>query len=152
MNYGLVLMEDGYYEDALDYFHQAEAFTPYYSLLKSNEGIAYGAINDDANAESHFKDAINLAPDNAQGYYFFARWLEEKKRFGEATTLLQKALELNSTYMDARYLLMQIYSEQGDQTHLKSLAQETLSQFPGDPTAAGYLARNPSTGSRAPRD
>ncbi len=148
MNYGLVKLGAGDYSGALALFQQAEIYTPYYSILKSNEGIAYGALGDDSKAESYFQQAISLAPGDASGYYFFARWLNQKKRQPAAVALLRRAMELNSADVDTRYLLMKIYAEQGDAVNrnaLAALANDTLRMFPGDPTAAGFLT-NVATG------
>ncbi len=143
MNYGLTLMARGDFAGAIRLFDRAEIFVPQYAILKLNQGIAYGATGDDRNAESHFQTAMNLAPGDAQTYYYYARWLEQKGRQPEATALLTRAIELNPVYANPRYLLMQIYSEQGDAARLRTLAQQTVEAFPGDSIATDYLARGP---------
>jgi tetratricopeptide (TPR) repeat protein len=139
MNYGLVLMARGNYGGALELYKKAEQYTPNYSVLKVNEGIVYGAVGNDADAEAHFRTAMVLDPTSTSSYYFFARWLNQKERLPEAAALLQRAIEFSSSDMDSRYLLMQVYSKQGADSALHALAADTLARFPGDPTAAAFL-------------
>jgi tetratricopeptide (TPR) repeat protein len=60
----------------------------------------------------------------------------------ESIAAEKSAVERNPAYMDARYLLMQTYLEQGQWQPLNSLAQDTLKIVPGDPQAQNYLARS----------
>ncbi|MEY2585532.1 MAG: protein O-mannosyl-transferase [Verrucomicrobiota bacterium] len=105
MNYGLTLMAKGDYSGALDYFHRAQAFTPYYSLLSVNLGIVEGALGKAAVAEEHFKEALRLAPAEPDSYTYYARWLIAQSRPGEALPLLSTAVHLAPTDIFARSLL-----------------------------------------------
>lgn len=139
MNYGLVLMDEGDYKGALEYYSDAENYTPNYSTLKINEAIAYSGLGEDVKAESKFREALNLSPKDFQSYFFFGQWLEGKKRLPEAIAMLRRAVEMSPNDQDSRDLLMQIYSEQGDTATLSAFAKETLRLFPTDTAAAGYL-------------
>jgi tetratricopeptide (TPR) repeat protein len=141
MNYGLTLMAKADYAGALDYFNRALAFTPNYYILEINMGIAYGAINNSAQAEAHFTRAISLAPTEASPHNFYGRWLCGVNRTPEGVAQLRAALQLNPDLMDARYTLMQVLANSGDQAGLRAAAQDTLARFPGDPTATSWLAR-----------
>lgn len=143
MNYGLTLMNRGDYAGALDYFHRAELYTPNYSTLKLNEGIAYAGSGDQVQAEAYFRRALQLAPADAQPLYFYARWLGQHGRLPEAAALLQQAIQANPALMEARYLLMQAYSDQGDSIRLSALAHDTLRLFPTDQTAAAFAKNGP---------
>ena len=63
MNYGLTQMNIGQYAAALNYFEQAKVYTPAYSLLEINLGIANSGLGRDSEAENHFQRALRLAPD-----------------------------------------------------------------------------------------
>ena len=140
MNYGLTLLQKGETREALDYFIRATTFTPNYPILEINIGIAYGVLNQNAEAEAHFRRAISLAPNDSQTHFYYGRWLEGQRRTQEGIAELRSAITENPQWVDPRYLLMQIYSQQGDGPALKQLAQDTLNLAPGDPTAQRYLA------------
>lgn len=138
MNYGLARMEVGDYQTALDYFHRALTFTPAYMHLEINLGIANGAVHNDQEAEAHFRRAIALGPNEDLPYFYYARWLHSQQRTEEAISLLQTAMQKNNSDAEPRYLLMQIYNQQHDYTHLAPLVEETARLYPQDPTAASY--------------
>jgi protein O-mannosyl-transferase len=140
MNYGLTKLEKGDTKSALDYFTRATQYTPNYPILEINLGIAYGVLNQIPEAESHFRRAEQLAPEDAQPHYFYGRWLAAQGRTREAIAELKSSIAKNPPWMDPRSLLMQIYFQQGDGPDLKLLAQDTLQIAPGDATAQRYLA------------
>ncbi len=141
MNYGLALMARGDYTEALDYYHRAAVLTPNYYILEINLGIANGAIRNNAEAESHFLRAIQLAPAEAEPRYFFARWLRDNGRLPEAAANLRTAVAKNPSHIDSQYLLMQTDADLLDSGDLRATAQRVLTLFPGDGVAAGWLAR-----------
>jgi tetratricopeptide (TPR) repeat protein len=149
MNYGLTQMARGRYSVALDYFQRALILNPNYYVLEINLGIATGAAGNAVEAERHFQRAIELAPADASAHYFYARWLtgagREAVREREALQHLRVAIGQNPDYLAARYLIMQIYSTEGDVAGLRREAQETMARFPSDATAAFWLssAANP---------
>jgi hypothetical protein len=91
MNYGLTLMAKGDIGAAYSYFQRAAAFTPNYSTLEINLGVAAGALHRDAEAEQHFRRAIALAPQDSQSYSFFGRWLRGQSRIPEAIAMLNRS-------------------------------------------------------------
>jgi tetratricopeptide (TPR) repeat protein len=142
MNYGLTRMAQGDAQGALQYFQQASRFTPNYYILEINLGVVESLLNHNQDAEAHFRRAIVLQPRDAQPYFFYGRWLKSQQRNSEAITQETLAIERNPAYMDARYLLMQTYLEQGQWQQLNSMAQDTLKIAPGDTQARNYLQRS----------
>lgn len=140
MNYGLTQMEKGDYVRALSYFTRALEFSPDYYVLEINLGIANGALNNDVEAERHFARSIELAPQDAQALYFYASWLRDRGRYTEAIQNLNYNIENNPAYLDARYLLMWIYHDLGDNYALQQTANALLAQFPSDAVAQTWLA------------
>lgn len=140
MNYGLTQMEKGDYVRALRYFTRAVEFSPDYYVLEINLGVANGALNNDEEAERHFARAIELAPTDAQTLYFYASWLRDKGRYSEAIRSLNADIENNPAYLDARYLLMWIYHDLGDDAGLQATARNLLAEFPTDSVAQTWLA------------
>ncbi len=146
MNYGLTQMSKGDIQPALDYFERAAVFTPYYSTLEINLAIANGALGRDREAESHFRQAISLAPADAQTHFYYGRWLREKRRTEEAIRELQIAESMNPSDLNSKYPLMQIYAERRSWAQLKEVANAVLAILPGDASATGYLKRAESGG------
>ena len=143
MNYGLTQMEKGDYVRALSYFTRGLEYNPDYYVLEINLGIANGALNNDEEAERHFARSLELAPQDAQALYFYASWLRDRGRLGEAIRSLEADIAANPAYLDARYLLMQIYYGMGDTTSLERTARDLLAQFPTDSIAQSWLAGKP---------
>ncbi len=141
MNYGLALMGRGDYAGASSYFGRATAFTPDYYVLEINRGIVDGAMANAAEAEKHFRRAMELAPVEAGPKYYYARWLHEAGRFTEAAEILRTSIALNPTFMDSYYLLMQDYYDDANADGVHQIARQVLERFPADPTAQNWLAR-----------
>ena len=139
MNYGLTQMEKGDYAVALDYFEHAQTYAPNYSLIEINLGIANGGLKRDAEAERHFLRAIQLAPDRGESHYFYGRWLRDRGRTKEAIAQMQAAVRANPYEYDARHLLMQIYSDQGNWPELQRAAEDTLRFAATDSVAQQFL-------------
>ena len=111
MNYGNTLMAKGDYAGALDYFHRAQELTPQYSVLLINLAIAEDATKQSALAEQHFKEALRLAPSSPDSYTYYARYLLSSARADEARSLLQSALELSPTDVNAHDLLARAHGQ-----------------------------------------
>ena len=95
MNYGNTQMAKANYKVALDYFHRAQALAPRYPTLLINLAVVEDATGNAAAAESHFIEAIRLAPGSPDSYMFYARWLLKQSRNAEAGAMIRKALELS---------------------------------------------------------
>ena len=141
MNYGLALMTRGDYTGASSYFERAAVYLPNYYVLEINRGIVAGAARKGVEAGNHFQRAIELAPLEASAKYYYARWLHDNGRYDQAAGMLQAAIGQNPSYMDSYYLLMQDYFDDGNTAAVHSVAQQTLAQFPSDPTAQSWLTR-----------
>ena len=111
MNYGLTQMEKGRYDRALEHFERAIQYTPSYSYLYINLGIAKGALNQHAIAEQHFRKAIDLAAADALPRFYYGRYLKTRGRTVESIEQLRAAIERNPQHAEARALLGQTHSE-----------------------------------------
>ena len=148
MNYGLTQMAKGNTQAAYNYFQRATAFTPDYATLEVNLGIAAGVLDRDVEAEQHFRRAMTLAPEDAQSYSFYGRWLQTQGRLPQAISVLNRAVELNQADLDPRYTLMLIYMQQSDWADLQRVSSQTLLLAPEDASALRYavLARHQQEG------
>ena len=95
MNYGLTLMRKGEYEETKIYFEKAMKLLPYYSYLHINMGVLKNAMGHPEEAEQYFKNAIRYQPSNAEGYYYYARFLWSKGRVDETLKNLEKGLKVS---------------------------------------------------------
>jgi protein O-mannosyl-transferase len=150
MNYGLARMSQGDFRVALTYFERALAYTPNYPNLEINLGIDCGALGRDVEAEQHFQKAIQLAPNEADVHYFYARWLKSKARTSEAVTELREAITISPGYLEARVLLLDAYSDERAWALLTPLAKETLNLAPNDPTVLKYAKMKPAQSLASP--
>lgn len=140
MNYGLVLMARGDYAGALSYLERAQVYTPNYSTLEINLGVANAGLRRGGEAQRHFERALALAPDTPDSYFFYARWLHAVGQAPRAASLLETALTKDRLAFDARHLLLQIYAEQNNPAAMQALARETLQLAPNDDVAQRYLS------------
>jgi protein O-mannosyl-transferase len=95
MNYGVNRMGHGDYETAIASFERGLTFTPNYSLLYVNLGVAYGAIGRPQEAERSFVRAVQLEPDDWRSHFYFARWLRSAGRLDEARAEASLAVSQN---------------------------------------------------------
>ena len=138
MIYGLTLMNRGDYAKALDYFERALVYTPNYPTLEINLGVVNGAMGDKAEAERHFRRAVDLAPSADEPHAYYGRWLSQQGRATDAIAQLQMAIGLNPLRPMQREELIAAYRRAGDMDAARRTAQETLALVPGD--AAALLA------------
>jgi tetratricopeptide (TPR) repeat protein len=107
MTYGITLVNDGKFAEAIEYLRRAQSLTPPYSVLLINLATAEGATGQTAAAEKDFREALRLAPLSPDTYIYYASWLLAQGRADEARENLQRALELRPGDPAARRLLAQ---------------------------------------------
>ncbi|MDB5010081.1 MAG: tetratricopeptide repeat protein [Mucilaginibacter sp.] len=140
MNYGLTQMAKGNYNTADYYYAKAEQLLPYYNTLYINIGILKGATNHPEEADENFKKAIAYSPNTFDSYAYYARYLQQVKRFNQARQMAEKALQLNPYSVMALNVLMNVYNELGLWDNLQRTAKKTLTILPNDTTAKSFLA------------
>ncbi len=139
MNYGLAKMATGSFYEAEFYFRKALEIWPNWPYLHINMGILKEATNQYSEAEQYFLNAIACSnKDNPDAYHHYGKYLYDQKRYNEAIPYLIHAISVSEGYLQSRYLLMAIYSEQGKWDLLKTLAEETLQLVPGDEITVNY--------------
>jgi tetratricopeptide (TPR) repeat protein len=152
MNYGLSQMAKGQFAAAKQLFDRALVYNPNYWALEINLGIVNGRLSDQAAAERHFQRALQLAPDDPDAHFFFARWLDERGRTAEAVPHLERAIALSPARIAARHLLMEVYAKAGRTAESRALAESTLQLTPGDTRAARFLSDRPPVPARTSAD
>ncbi|MDA3819326.1 MAG: tetratricopeptide repeat protein [Candidatus Delongbacteria bacterium] len=131
MNYGLVQMQKGNFEKALEYYNKALRLDPDYVYLHVNLGILKDAMGKPNEAEQHFLKAVNYLAHPAPPYYY-AKFLKSHGRIDEAINYCKRSITISYSYMQARHLLMDLYFYKQDKKHLNKLIKETLEIMPGD--------------------
>lgn len=139
MNYGLALMEQGRFPEALKAYQEAMTLTPNYSYLQINMGILLNAMGKKQEPEQYFKRAQQINPNLPESHYFYALYLMKQNRLTEAKYELKYTLQLAPAHQQARYSLMEVYNALKDNTALRTLAEETLQILPNDPRTLQYL-------------
>jgi tetratricopeptide (TPR) repeat protein len=124
-NYGAQFVAAGDYASSLPYFERALALSPDSAAVELNLGVAYAGMGRQDEAEAHFHRSLSLDtwPDQ---HYMIGNWLYSRGRTVEARAQLETAVQQNPRLFPARYLLMQIYSDQGSMAELDKLFQDTL--------------------------
>lgn len=137
MNYGLSQMEKGKYDVAQQYYERALEYVPYYSFLHINLGILKNAMGKPDEAEEYFKNALNYGRDNPGSYYYYGKWLYERKRGKEAKSLLEKGHRLSSGHTKIRKLLDIVTLNETD--NIKTRINILIGNAERKPTAENYL-------------
>jgi tetratricopeptide (TPR) repeat protein len=139
MNYALALYSKSDFYDAEKYLKLAEKITPEYPSVYTNLGLVKEMEGQDVMAENYFKAGVKLGSDYPDPLTFYGRFLIKQWRFTDAIPLLQKAIAVSPMDIEARTLLMTIYSMTADWDKLKELAQQSLRLFPQNPDVLDYL-------------
>ena len=111
--------------------------SPRYSTLHINLGILKGATGDPEMAEQYFRNALEYDPGNPEGYYYYARWLNQVGRPSEALPLLVRGAALSPNHARMASLRMTLETEVPDANAnlLERLGQEVEAQ----PSAESYV-------------
>jgi len=139
MNYALALYSQSDFYDAEKYLKLAEKITPEYASVYTNLGLVKEMEGQDVMAENYFKAGVKLGSNYPDPPTFYGRFLIKQWRFTEAIPLLQRAVTVSPMDIEARKLLMTIYSMTADWDKLRELAQQSLLLFPQNPDVLDYL-------------
>lgn len=136
MNYGLVLMRQGKYDEAEPYFQKAVEILPYWPYSNVNLAILKNAQGDWQTAEKYFKLALRWGKDNPEPYYYYARELMKQSRVEDAMDLLNKGHEVSPKHVKINELRNQLKNKVASPEE-KLAAQMKLVEE--SPTADNYI-------------
>lgn len=105
MNYGLVLMRQGRYEEAEPYFRSAVEKLPYWPYSNINLAILLDAMGKPDEAQEYFEHALEYGSTNPESYYFYARWHYQNGRIEKAGQLLEKGHDVSPKHTQINQLL-----------------------------------------------
>jgi tetratricopeptide (TPR) repeat protein len=104
----------------LSYAKNAATYDPtnYYNYISqariSEAATNVGMANGYENAVQAYTSAINTNPFNPSIYLSLAGFEARQKKYDESLQVLGKALQVKSNYLDAVFLLSQVYAAKGD--------------------------------------
>lgn len=138
MNYGLQLMRDKKYDEAMVYYHKAVKYSPYYSYLYTNMALCFNAMGMVDSADVNYKKSLKYGYYSHKTHYYYGDFLLAQKRYNDAVDQFKISLEMAPKYVYSKYKLMQIYTELEDWDNLKSVVADVQVDFPNDVTAVSY--------------
>lgn len=126
MNYAMTFLNRHDYGTAVSYLERAELLDPSYGPVESNLGVALAGLNQKAEAERHFRRALELAPNLAEPRVFYGGWLYGQGRLVESQAQLEAAMRANPLSFPAREALMAVYNDEGNLQAAHRLMEETV--------------------------
>jgi Tfp pilus assembly protein PilF len=144
MNYGLTAMRAGRYGEARVMFDSAARLSPGYSLVYVNRAIAADAQDDSVAAESDFRRALELAPDDADAHRYYGRFLAAHGRGPAALIHYAAAARARPADLGARHERLLLMAASGAASEVRREAAEVLRLDPSD-SIAGALAAGRAT-------
>lgn len=139
MNYGNILVSEGKYAEAENYFNRAQQLLPNYSFIYINMGVLKDKQGKFKDAESYFIQGILLGPQYAVHHKLYGKFLYDMRRYREAEVELERSLNLSAGDLETHQYLLQTFDALGEWDNLKLLAKGTLQLEPGNPEALAYL-------------
>ncbi len=112
----LIYAEKNEMENALHCYSSILQFDPQHATAHKSLGIIYRSfLNNIAEAEKHFFEAVKLNKTDHESYYYLGIIANDQKRFEEAIAYFDKSIQLNATYINSylekAYALLQLYHD-----------------------------------------
>lgn len=118
---GTIASANGYHNNALAFFKRAASTGAEDSHIYHNLGVTYEILQQPESSFVAHKKAVELAPDNFVYMRDFGVALMNASRFSNAIVTLQKALKINPTDGETKYLIGNCYAALPDpQSAIKS--------------------------------
>lgn len=139
-------MKDGKTKDARVQYRKAidiskDSYQPWKQLLKLNNDS-----KDDAQQEKDCKEVMELFPSQPDAYYYMGQIQFRKKKYDEAMTNLQTAMDYNfdNPAMDhqIRIMMIDIYRAQGNNREADALTEKMIKLEPDNMKWKASLAKS----------
>jgi len=125
LNMGLLSAETGKTDMAIKYLRKVLEINPESAVSAYNLSILVSKENPDKAIE-YSRQAYKSYPDNLKYGYTYAFFLNQNRQTKQATGELKLILKKNPGYVDAIFLLGNIYEESGDKQKAVSLYKESI--------------------------
>jgi len=139
MNYGNILVDEGKYAEAENYFDRALQLLPTYSYIYVNIGLLKEKQGLYADAEKYYIQSLVFGTNYPVPYKIYGKFLNAMRRYHEAEVVLEKSLSLSESDLETRLYLAESFDRQGEWDNLKLLAANTLRLDPPNNDVLGYL-------------
>ena len=103
INLGVVLIDEGKIDEAIDHYNKAICIAPDYAEAYSNRGLAYKKTGQYQCAIEDFSKAIRLKPDCSPAYINRGNAYSELGQYQRAIEDYNRELRLKSDYADVTY-------------------------------------------------
>lgn len=134
MNYGLALMAKNDMTGAIACYEKALQLYPNYSYAHINMGIALNKTGKKKEAEANFRKAVEVAPYNPEGFYYYGLFLIEMQEFAKAKEILEAGKAISPMHEGINIALAPL--QNGTVKSAADLARETAEK---NPTADNYI-------------
>lgn len=136
MNYGLVKMGQGRYQEAQTLFERSLRMLPTWPYVHVNLAIVHAFQGHHDQAQTFFLSALRYGADNPEPYYYYARWLRQQGRLAEALELAQTGQRLVPKHVNLNALLAELQPQQALTVANLQARREALTR---DPSAEGWI-------------
>lgn len=133
LNYASAMIADDDDATAIVYLQRAVPFAEGDAVLQLRLAQGFDRLGEEAQAEQHFRKALQLAPDYSAANSSYGQWLLLRQKREEALRYSRKGLEKNPTDLISRHTLMDLYAENSEWPAVIKLAKESLAIDPDDP-------------------
>jgi tetratricopeptide (TPR) repeat protein len=126
LNLGLLLGEMGRLEEAGRYLKRALGLDPESAIAAYNLGVIHAKMGRMDSAIDSLRYAYKLQAENSQYGYSLAFYLDQSGNTSDSIDILRRIVRQDTPYVDAIFLLGEIYSKQGKTKEARSLYRSAL--------------------------
>jgi tetratricopeptide (TPR) repeat protein len=126
LNLGLMHGEMGHFEEAAAYLEKAVELDPKSAVAVYNLGMVHAQLRRINPAIDYLRRAYGLKPEDSQYGYSLAFYLDQSGNTAGSVDILRRLVQQETPYVDAIFLLGDIYLKQGKIKEARSLYQGAL--------------------------
>lgn len=138
---GLVALQSGNHELALELISRAVALQPDYAAAHADLGIACKRVGRLGEAIASYRRAIAIQPDIAVVHTNLGIALKEAGQVPEAIASYRRAIALQPDYLDAHFNLAELLEKSNQIEALRKAVLDGYQRFPGHPLITLWEAR-----------
>lgn len=149
-NLGLAHARTGKTNEAMAEYRTALEIYPDFAEAHNSLGLQLAALGDLAAAEKHYRQAIEVQPDFPMALNNLGTIMARRREYDYALTWFEKAVALDTNYVDARFNLAGALLATGQTNEAMGRLQDIVNQFPDHRPSQLVLMRLMSAEERKP--